>query len=167
MAGFESHKMQPAPRKCEMLNTIIVYIISLHCILYTIIIHAGTILTLNYFMLAAGLNTAFVGHLQYICDCLCINHPFSAKVEFSVGAKVYTVDHCPYISKSENPNSLSKKSKQKTKNIFESHGQKRLWEQCICSILAAFPCMLSPFKCIIFIFALHLTLLLMHLILQI
>ena len=98
MAGFESHKMQPAPRKCEMLNTIIVYTISLHCILYTIIIHAGTILTLNYFMLAAGLNTAFVGHLQYnnnICDCVYINHPFSAKVKFSVGAKIYTVDTLP------------------------------------------------------------------------
>ena len=40
-----------------------------------------------------------------ICDCVCINHPFSAKVEFSAGAKVvYTLPLYTYISNSENPN---------------------------------------------------------------
>ena len=47
----------------------------------------------------------------YICDCVCINHPFSAKVDFSAGAKV--VDTLPlytYIPKSENPNNFSVES---------------------------------------------------------
>ena len=54
-----------------------------------------------------------------ICDCVCINHPFSAKVEFSAGAKVVdTLPFYTYIPKSENPNDFRvyRKSKQKTKN---------------------------------------------------
>ena len=52
-----------------------------------------------------------------ICDCVCINHPFSAKVEFSAGAKVVdTLPFYTYIPKSENPSnfrveSLNKKLK--------------------------------------------------------
>ena len=43
-----------------------------------------------------------------ICDCVCINHPFSEKVEFLAGAKV--VDTLPlytYISNSENLNNFT------------------------------------------------------------
>ena len=43
----------------------------------------------------------------YKCDCVCINHPFSAKVEFSAGAKVVdTLPFYTYIPKSENPNNF-------------------------------------------------------------
>ena len=51
------------------------------------------------------------GESDEICDCVCINHPFSAKVEFSAGAKV--VDTLPlytYISNSENLNNFTVES---------------------------------------------------------
>ena len=61
-----------------------------------------------------------------ICDCVCINHPFSAKVEFSAGAKVVdTLPFYAYISKSENPNNfiverLNKKLKTPAYSVYKS-----------------------------------------------
>ena len=62
----------------------------------------------------------------YICDCVCINQPFSTKVEFSAGAKVVnTLPFYAYISKSENPNnftveSLNKKLKTSAYSVYKS-----------------------------------------------
>ena len=61
-----------------------------------------------------------------ICDCVCINQPFSTKVEFSAGAKVVnTLPFYAYISKSENPNnitveSLNKKLKTSAYSVYKS-----------------------------------------------
>ena len=70
------------------------------------------------------------GMAQYIrnynCDCVCINQPFSTKVEFSAGAKVVnTLPFYAYISKSENPNnfrveSLNKKLKTSAYSVYKS-----------------------------------------------
>ena len=60
------------------------------------------------------------------CDCVCINQPFSTKVEFSAGAKVVnTLPFYAYISKSENPNnftveSLNKKLKTSAYSVYKS-----------------------------------------------
>ena len=60
------------------------------------------------------------------CDCVCINHPFSGKVEFSAGAKVVdTLPFYTYIPKSENPNnfrveSLNKKLKTSAYSVYIS-----------------------------------------------
>ena len=53
-------------------------------------------------------------YILYICDCVCINQPFSTKVEFSAGAKVVnTLPFYAYISKSENPNNFTVESQKK------------------------------------------------------
>ena len=62
----------------------------------------------------------------HICDCVCINQPFSTKVEFSAGAKVVnSLPFYAYISKSENPNnftveSLNKKLKTSAYSVYKS-----------------------------------------------
>ena len=58
-------------------------------------------------------NQEFISPAKYtyICDCVCINQPFSTKVEFSAGAKVVnTLPFYAYISKSENPNNFTVES---------------------------------------------------------
>ena len=53
--------------------------------------------------------------ITLICDCVCINQPFSTKVEFSAGAKVVnTLPFYAYISKSENPNNFRVESQKKS-----------------------------------------------------
>ena len=64
--------------------------------------------------------------MQIKCDCVCINQPFSTKVDFSAGAKVVnTLPFYAYISKSENPNyftveSLNKKLKTSAYSVYKS-----------------------------------------------
>ena len=88
-----------------------------------------------------------------ICDCVCINHPFSAKVEFSAGAKVVdTLPFYAYISKSENPNNfiverLNKKLKTPAYSVYKSLFNGVLISEFIkCAIWMVYANMVTYFK---------------------